>query len=116
MWKDILVFLIICFVFFVYGFLLSQAIDHFFPEHGPNKHDKWIIIETGIELLIAYIFYFILDKYSNIFVSHMYQFFHRTEPTFIKPILLLAFSSGLYRNLTKSNEKIDYFKMKYLSL
>jgi len=107
-----LFFLII--IFFLYGLLLSEIIDYIFPECDETIEDYRIAIEIIGELGIAYIIYFCLQRYSEIFIKLLYKKISEKPPIYLNQLLLIAFSTGIFRHLQKSTLKIKYFREKYI--
>jgi hypothetical protein len=108
-----LFFLII--IFFLYGLILSEIIDYIFPEYDKKLDDYKIVIEIIGEIGIAYIIYFCLQRYSEIFIKLSYKRISETSPLYLNQLLLIAFSTGIFKHLQKSTFKIKYFKEKYIN-
>ncbi len=103
-------FLII--IFFVYGLSLSEFIDYIFPDHYDNISEYRIALEIIGEIAVAYLIYFTLKKYINNIINRLYNNF-KNKPPNLDEILLVAFSTGIYKHLQKSTTKIYFFKDRY---
>ena len=109
--KYIFLFFIIL-IFFIYGLVLSEIIDFLFPDYNESKEEYKIFIEIISEVGIAYIVYFSLQYYSQIFINKLLKSISRKSPQYLNTILLIAFSTGIFRHLQKSSTKISYFTNK----
>jgi hypothetical protein len=107
-----LFFLII--IFFLYGLILSEIIDYIFPDCDENINDYRIAIEIIGELGIAYIIFFSLKKYSEFLIKLLYKKISEKPPYYLNQLLLIAFSTGIFKHLQKSSLKIKYFKEKFV--
>jgi len=107
-----LFFLII--IFFLYGLVLSEIIDYIFPECDETLEDYRIAIEIIGELGIAYIIYFCLQRYSEFCIKLLYKKISEKPPIYLNQLLLIAFSTGIFKHLQKSTLKIKYFREKYI--
>lgn len=103
-------------LFFIYGLILSELIDFMFPFHDEDKEDKYIIIEIAGEIGIVYIIYYLLKNYINIFIDLLFNKINEKRPFFLQELLLIAFSYGIYKKLTKYNDKTEYLKKKYMDV
>jgi len=109
-----LFFLVI--IYFVYGLLLSEIIDYIFPDCDESIDNYRIVIEIIGEMGIAYIIYFSLQRYSEIFINILYKKIGVNPPFYLNNVLLIAFSTGIFKHLQKSSLKIKYFKEKYIKI
>lgn len=107
-----IIFLII--IFFLYGLTLSEIIDYIFPDHNEYISEYRIALETIGEIGIAYIIYFSLQYYSLNIIKLLFNSINRSVPQFLNNVLLIAFSTGIFKNLQKSSHKISYFRKKYI--
>ena len=107
-----LFFLII--IFFIYGLILSEIIDHIIPSHDENKNDYYIAIEIIIEIGLAYLIYFLLNKNIKYFINILINKFTKKYPSYIDEILIIAFSFGIYKHLEKSTHKMNYLQKKFI--
>jgi hypothetical protein len=105
-----LFFLII--IFFLYGLLLSEIIDYIFNEHDESIEDYKIALEIIGEIGVAYLIYFSLKKYSLQIIEKFFKSISISPPNYLNQLLLFAFSTGIFKNLQKSTEKINYFRNK----
>ena len=103
-------------LFFIYGLILSEIIDFFFPYHDETKEDKFIVLEIAGEIGVVYIIYFLLKRYINYFIDILFNKLHASRPFYLSELLLISFSYGIYRKLTKYNDKTDYLKKKYMDI
>jgi hypothetical protein len=102
-------------LFFIYGLILSELIDFMFPFHDEDKEDKYIIIEIAGEIGVVYIIYFTFNKYIGKFINNMFKNLLIQEPYYLNQLLLIAFSTGIYKHLQKSTDKTRYFKQKFIT-
>jgi len=107
-----LVFLVL--IFFIYGLKLSEIIDYIFPDCDENIDDARIALEIIGEVGITYLIYFILKKYVSSVINLLFTKISRPIPNYLEQLLLVAFSTGIYKHLTKSNNKILYFRKKII--
>ncbi len=107
-----LILLIFLFIFFEIGNIISEIIDFQFLEHDLNKRDRYTLIETILEIMIAYVVYFILNKEFNGLAFRLLGM--KNIPSIYPTLLSVAFSIGIFNNLYKSNNKMKYIKEKYL--
>jgi hypothetical protein len=103
-------------IFFLYGAILSKIVDEIFPNHRGDIPDYQMAIETLSEVLFAYLIYVIFSKYYLILIKKMFKIIDQNVPFYMEQILLIAFSSGLYKYLIKSNMKTNYLKEKYITI
>ena len=108
-----LFFLII--IFFLYGLTLSEIIDYIFPDHDGGLSDFRIALEIMGEIGIAYIIYFCLNHYSINLINLLYDKISSVPPTYLNQLLLISFSTGIYKHLYKSTRKTDYMKSKLIN-
>ena len=106
--KYIFLFFIVL-IFFVYGLILSQLIDYVFPDYDESLENYKMFIEIVCEIGIAYLIYFSLQKYSQQFINTLLKSISRKPPKYLNTILLIAFSTGIFKHLQKSTTKISYF-------
>ena len=102
-------------IFFIFGLILSEIIDYIFPEFDDKNHDHRIVIEIIGEIGIAYLIYYSLSKYIEYFIKILYGSISNKPPYYLNQILLIAFSSGIYKHLNKSTNKIEHIKNKYVN-
>ena len=103
-------------IYFIYGLILSEIIDYIFPDCDETIEDYRIAIEIIGELGIAYIIYFSLQRYSEVFINLLYKRIGEKPPSFLNQLLLIAFSTGIFKHLQKSSLKIKYFREKYIKI
>jgi hypothetical protein len=111
--KNIYLLLLIL-IFFLFGLILSEIIDYIFPEFDDKIEDYRIIIEIIGEIGIAYLIYYSLSKYIEYFINKLYNSISNSKPYYLNQVLLIAFSSGIYKHLKKSTHKVDHIKNKYI--
>jgi len=111
--KNIYLILLI-FIFFLFGLILSEIIDYIFPDFDDNIEEYRIIIEIIGEIGIAYLIYYSLSKYIHILINKIYNNISNKPPYYLNQVLLIAFSSGIYRHLKKSTNKVNHIKNKYI--
>jgi len=107
-------FFLIC-IFFIYGLCLSEFIDYIFPDHDDNIPEYRIAIEIIGEIAVTYLIYFTFKIYIGKIINQLYNNFNN-RPSNLDQILLIAFSTGIYKHLQKSNKKIYILKDKYIKL
>lgn len=110
--KYIFIFLII-FLFFIYGLMLSYIIDHVFPDYAKDSGNFKLIIEIIGEIGVAYMIYYILKAYSNQIIKFFFNYIKMDQPSYINIVVLIAFSTGIFKYLQKSTDKINFIKEKY---
>ena len=113
--KYIFIFFLII-IFFLYGLTLSEIIDYIFPDHDNSLPEYRIALETIGEIGFAYIIYYSLQYYSQNIIKLMFQSIHRNVPNFLNQVLLISFSTGIFKHLQKSSSKVSYFRYKYINL
>lgn len=106
-------FLII--IFFIYGLVLSEIIDHIIPSHDENKNYYYTTIEIIIEIGLAYLIYFLLNKNIKYFIHILINKFSKKSPAYIDQLLLISFSFGIYKHLEKSTHKMNYLQKKFIN-
>lgn len=107
--KYIFIFLII-FLFFIYGLMLSYIIDHVFPDYAEDSGNFKLIIEIIGEIGVAYMIYYILKAYSNQIIKYFFNYIKIDPPSYINIVVLIAFSTGIFKYLQKSTDKINFIK------
>lgn len=107
--------LFIIIIFFIYGLTLSEIIDYIFPCHDDERNDYHLAIEMIGEIGIAYLIYFSLKKYSDNIIETIFTKILNKPPNYLNQLLLLAFSFGIFKHLQKSNNKMLYFRKKFIS-
>ena len=115
--KYIFLFFIII-IYFLYGLTLSEVIDYIFPDHDETLPDYRIALEIIGEIGIAYIIYFSLQKYSEQFIIRLLNSISTKSlplPKYLNQILLFSFSTGIFKHLQKSANKVVYFRKKILN-
>jgi len=111
-------YIFLCFlviIFFIYGLTLSEIIDYIFPDHDSTLPDYRVALEIIGEIGIAYIIYFCLDHYSKKLINTLYNKISSVPPHYLNQLLLIAFSSGIYKHLYKSTHKTNYMKSKIIN-
>lgn len=111
---NIFVFFLI-FLFFLYGLLLSEIVDHIFPDYENLKNEFYMSIEIIIETGIAYLIYMSLKYYKEKIIMFLFKKISSKPPQYLNELLLLAFSFGIYHHLKKSNNKILHMRKKYVN-
>ena len=101
-------------VFFTIGVVLSNLMNEIFPACDFKKQDKFLVIECVAQLALIYLlFYFFRDKLAMI-VETVFKQVHKTKlDTISRLVILIAFSSGVYKHLDELNKKTGYLKNKY---
>ena len=112
--KYIFIFFI-AIIFLIYGLILSEIIDYIFIDHHDDREDYRLALEIVGEMGIAYIIYFSFQKYSQIIINILFNRISRKVPSYMNQLLLISFSTGIFKHLQKSTQKIDYFKKKFLN-
>ena len=86
---NIILIIIFCVMFYIYGILLSKIIDYMFPDIE-TKHDGIIMLETFTEIVITYLIYYLI--YHHIIEEIVYKMFKNIDmyyPPFMNVILIL---------------------------
>jgi hypothetical protein len=112
--KYICIFLLFI-IYYIYGLTLSKIIDYIFPEHNNNLPDYRIGLELVGEIGVTYLIYFTLRKYSESMINIFFKRMSYKIPFYLNQLLLIAFSFGIFKYLKKSNDKISYFKEKFIN-
>ena len=107
--------LYIVIIFFLYGLILSELIDYIFPDYNCDIEDHRIILEILGEIGIAYLIYFTFKNYLEIFIKNIFKQICNKPPYYMNQLLLIAFSSGIFKHLYKSTYKIKHFHKKIFS-
>lgn len=101
------------FIYYIYGLLLSDIIDYIFPNYNDTLSNWRIVLELVGEILVAYLIYFALEKYSKNIILSIFSSISRKVPNYLNQLLVIAFSFGIFKHINKSSQKIDYFTKKY---
>ena len=109
-----LFFLVI--IYFLYGLILSEAIDYVFPDYNSNVHDYRILIEIIGEIGVSYLIYFFLKNITEDFINSLFKQLSKKKPWYLNQLLLFAFSSGIFKHLQKSTIKIKYMRDKFIEV
>ena len=107
------VFLII--IFFIYGLVLSEIIDHIFPDYEELQHEFTMLIEIIFEMGLAYLIYLSLKYYKEMFITFLFNKISSKPPNYLNELLLISFSFGIYNHLKKSNNKILHIRKKFVN-
>lgn len=107
------VFLII--IFFIYGLVLSEIIDHIFPDYEELQHEFSMLLEIMFEMGLAYLIYLSLKYYKEIFITFLFNKISSKPPSYLNELLLLSFSFGIYNHLKKSNKKLIHIRKKFVN-
>lgn len=111
--KYVCIFLLFI-IYYIYGLTLSKIIDYIFPDHDNDLPDYRIGLELVGEIAVAYLIYFTLRKYSESIINIFFKSASYKIPNYLNQLLLIAFSFGIFKYLKKSNDKISYFKEKFI--
>jgi len=101
------------FIYYIYGLVLSDIIDYIFPDYNEDLSNWRMALELIGEILVAYLIYFALEKYSKNIILSIFSSISRKAPNYLNQILVIAFSFGIYKHINKSTQKFDYFTKKY---
>lgn len=104
------------FIFFIYGLTISEIIDYIFPDYDKENHEYRLFIEIIGEIGVAYLIYYTLKTYSEKLIKLLFDNISRKPPVFLNQILLIAFSTGIFKHLQKSSYKVNHMKEKYLNI
>jgi len=107
--------LLIVFIFFLYGLILSEFIDFIFPDQDDNLPQYRIVLEIIGEIGIAYLIYFLFKKYSEKIIDKIFNILKGKPPSYMHQLLLIAFSTGIYKHLEKSGHKMVFMRKKILN-
>jgi len=111
--KYVCIFLLFI-IYYIYGLTLSKVIDYIFPHHDESLQDYRIGLELVGEIAVAYLIYFTLRKYSETMINIFFKRMSYKIPFYLNQLLLVAFSFGIFKYLKKSNDKMTYFKEKFM--
>jgi hypothetical protein len=101
-------------VFFTIGLVLSNLINEIFPACDFQKNDKYLVGECAGQLVLIYLlFYLFQDKITLVIETIFKQINKSNLDTFSRLIILISFSSGIYKHLDELNKKTKYLKNKY---
>ena len=107
--------LFIVFIFFLYGLLLSELIDFVFPDKNDDLPQYRIVIEMIGEIGLAYIIYFLFKYYSEKMINSVFNVINEKPPFYMNQLLLIAFSTGIFKHLEKSGHKMVFMRKKILN-
>jgi hypothetical protein len=100
--------------FFTLGLVLSNLINEIFPACDFKKEDKYMIIECVGQLVLVYGFYFMFNEKISSFIENIFKNMKNEKIDIIsKIIILISFSTGVYKHLDELNMKTEYLKNKY---
>jgi hypothetical protein len=105
------VFLII--IFFIYGLVLSEIIDHIFPNYEEIQNDFSMLLEMIGEMGLAYLIYLSLQYYKETLINFLFKKISSKPPAYLNELLLISFSFGIYNHLKKSNNKLIHIRKKF---
>jgi hypothetical protein len=103
------------FIFFLYGLILSEIIDFIFPDYEKDKEEYRLFIEIIGEIGVAYLIYYVFKNYSEVFIKKIYDNISIKPPFYLNQLLLISFSTGIFKHLQKSTHKIKHMREKYLN-
>jgi len=106
--------LFILLIFFLYGLILSELIDFVFPDCNDDLPQYRIVLEIIGEIGLAYFIYFIFQKYLDKIINSIFTIIESKPPNYMNQLLLIAFSSGIYKHLEKSGHKMVFIRKKIL--
>ena len=113
-YNEIFYMLALIFIFYTLGIVLSNIINYVFPTCDFNKEDKLIIIECGIQMFVIYfIFFKFNEKIRNCVAKIFHNLMNKNMNDLVLTIVIIAFSSGVFKHLKELNEKTRYIKEKY---
>jgi hypothetical protein len=102
------------FIYYIYGLVLSDIVDFVFPDHDENIPNWRTALELVGEILVVYLIYFTLKKYSEFIIKAIFNSISCKTPYYLNQLLLIAFSFGIFKYLKKSNDKMVYLKEKFI--
>ena len=100
--------------FFTIGLVLSNLINEIFPACDFKKQDRNLVIECVGQMVLIYLLYFLFNKKVVGAIEIIFNNFSKYKLDSIsKIVILISFSTGVYRHLDELNKKTKYLKNKY---
>ena len=112
--KYIFIFFLVI-IFFLYGLILSQAIDYIFPPHNEDIPNYRIALEILGELSLTYFIYFAFINHLDNIIIILFKRISSDVPNYLNKLLIIAFSSGIFKYIEKSTHKIKYLRKQYIN-
>ena len=114
--KEIFYIIVLIFVFYTFGLVISNIVNVIFPKCDYKKKNKYILLETILQLAIVYGFFIFLNKKLRNIVDKIFRNVtkHKINDLLLT-IIVVAFSSGVFRHLDELKLKIEYLKKLILS-
>jgi len=113
--KRLLYLCTLALVFFTLGIVVSNIINEIFPACDFSKRDKYIFIECAVQIVIIYVLYYLFNRRIAQCVEAIFKNMHSSKIDSISRIvIIIAFSTGVYRHLDELNKKTGYLKKKYM--
>ena len=112
--KKILFLITLALSFFTLGLVLSNLINEIFPACDFQKEDKYMAIECVAQLVLVYGFYYMFNGKISTFIENIFKNMKNEKiDTISRIVILISFSTGVYRHLEELNKKTEYLKNKY---
>lgn len=114
---EYILLIVLLFLFFIYGVLLSKFIDYLFDDFEEDIGDIYILLEIFFEISMTYIIYYIsLDP-----IRYMIRFFYANLNMNLNKnknydLFLTAFSLGIFYHMEKYNHKLSHIYLKYIHI
>ena len=109
--KEIFYIVVLIFVFYTFGLVISNIMNMIFPRCDYKKENKSILMETILQLAIIYaFFYFLNDKIRNIIDIIFKNVAKHKMSDLLLTIIIISFSSGVFRHMDELKLKIEYLK------
>ena len=114
--KRILFLMALALSFFTMGLVLSNFVNELFPACDFQKDDKYMAIECVGQLVLVYGFYFMFNNKISTFIENIFKNMRNEKiDTISRIVILISFSTGVYRHLDELNKKTEYLKNKYFN-
>ena len=114
--KEIFYIIVLIFVFYRFGFLISSIVDMVFPRCDYKKENKSLIMETILQLILIFCFFIFFNKKIRTVVDIIFKNVTNHKMNDISlTIVIIAFSSGVFKHLDELKMKIEYLKKSFFS-
>ena len=113
--KRLLYLCTLALVFFTLGIVVSNIINELFPACDFTKRDRYIFIECIIQIVIIYILFYLFNGRITQCIEAIFKNIHSGKIDSIsRLVIIIAFSTGIYKHLDELNKKTGYLKKKYM--
>ena len=109
--KDLFYIITLIFVFYTFGLIISNIVNFIFPDSNFKKQTKYIFFECLIQFTIVYGFFFIFNTRIRKIVEIIFKnVTNKKLNNLITTIIIIAFSSGVFKHFDHLNIKVKYLK------